>query len=232
MSTWLIKYIWVPHRGTVLNEISLQVRVRELPGEGLYEKLLKRFLDQWSSGGTLSVVCEWMASISKSWMPFLAFIWLHARVDKSWVHRLSCPDDPIYEIEGRCVEFLIILNPGSLSSEDFHLWACLMIVGALLKRVVGLQQCPNLPTQPMLILWLSKVLMNHVLQYYLKIFEKHDIEFSITAWFSRAMPLKQHKADSDYVCFLLVTLTSGYRFFEWSSRPFLPHPNLVFHPAT
>ncbi len=26
--------------------------------------------------------------------------------------------------------------------------------------------------------------------YYLKIFEKHDIEVSITAWFSHAMPLK------------------------------------------
>ncbi len=27
--------------------------------------------------------------------------------------------------------------------------------------------------------------------YYLKNFEKHDIEVSITAWFSHAMPLKQ-----------------------------------------
>ena len=26
--------------------------------------------------------------------------------------------------------------------------------------------------------------------YYLKIFEKHDIEISFTAWFSHAMPLK------------------------------------------
>ncbi len=55
---------------------------------------------------TLSVVWQWMASSNKSWIPFVAFIWLHAWVDKfkSCVHGISCPDDWTYEIEGRCKE--------------------------------------------------------------------------------------------------------------------------------
>ncbi len=75
---------------------------------------------EWPTVTALSVVWQWMASINKSWIPFLAFIWLHAWGDKSFLlgcNRLSHFQHYFWmRLENQCSKFKLEFRFHSFNS--------------------------------------------------------------------------------------------------------------------